>query len=285
MGFSAYVKHENHLPTGAFKVRGGLNLVSRLPEDERRRGVVAASTGNHGQSIAYASEAFGVPATIVVPKKANPVKVESMKALGARVLFHGERYDDARRYAESLAARRGFRYVHSGNEPRLIAGVATYALEMLQEVPDIHAILVPVGGGSGAAGCCVVAHGLGGRTRVIGVQSAQSPAAYRSWKARRLVEAPNRTTAEGLATATAFELPQQILRKHLSDFVLVTDAQIAHAVRLHLEKTRNLAEGAGAASLAAAIKLRKRLKGKKVGLVLSGGNLSVEQLRGILGSG
>lgn len=285
LGFSAYVKHENHLPTGAFKVRGGINLVSRLPENDRKRGVIAASTGNHGQSVAYAAQTFGVPATIVVPEKANPVKVESMKALGARVLFHGPKYDEARRYAESLAARRRYRYVHSGNEPHLIAGVGTYALEMLEEAPVLDAILVPVGGGSGAAGCCVVAHGLGDRTRIVGVQSAQAPAAFRSWRAGSLVEAPNRTMAEGLATGTAFELPQQVLRQHLSDFTLVTDDQIRKAIRIHLEKTRNLVEGAGAASLAAGLKLRRRLRGKKVGLILSGGNLSVEQLRGILDSG
>ena len=284
LGFEAWVKHENHQPVGAFKVRGGVNLVARLGAMERAAGVIGASTGNHGQSIAWAAHRFGVKATVVAPRGANPAKMEAMRALGATVVEHGASYDEARLHAADLAAGSGMRYIHSGDEPDLIAGVATYADEMLDDQPGLDAILVPVGGGSGAAGCCLVAGHRKPELKVIGVQSAQAPAAYESWKARRAIEVPAKTWAEGLATGTPFDLPQAILRgpHGLADFVLVDDGEIRQAVLLLLEKTRNLAEGAGAAATAAGVKLASRLKGKKVGLVLSGGNLSVQQLRQVL---
>src|SRR5690348_978646 len=215
------VKHENHQPVGAFKVRGGVNLVSQLTADERRRGVIAASTGNHGQSVAYAADLFGVRAVICVPEQANPVKVESMRALGAEVVFYGRDFDEAREHSEKLATEHGYRYIHSGNEPSLIAGVATYTLEILRAQPDTEMIVVPIGGGSGAAGACVVAKAVRPSIKVIGVQSEAAPAAYRSWRAGTLVEDTTSTFAEGLATRTAFELPQRILRELLDDFVLV----------------------------------------------------------------
>ncbi|HEX9815404.1 MAG TPA: pyridoxal-phosphate dependent enzyme [Candidatus Thermoplasmatota archaeon] len=282
LGFDAFLKHEHHLPTGAFKVRGGVNLVSRLTKDERSRGIIGASTGNHGQSIAYAGKLFDVEATIAVPRSANPGKVEAMRALGADVVLEGANFDEARVWVAKHAERTGMRYIHSGNEPHLIAGVGTNTLEMLTAEPDLDAILVPVGGGSGAAGACIVAKGLKAKARVIGVQSASAPAAYRSWKERRLVTEPSKTFAEGLATGAGFELPQQILWQHLDDFQLVPDVEIAAAMRTLLQKTPNLVEAAGAASLAAASALRKELRGKKVGLVLSGGNISMPQLRELL---
>src|SRR5262244_2094199 len=156
-GAHVWVKHENHLPTGAFKVRGGVSLVSQLTDEERRRGVIAASTGNHGQSVAYAADLFGVRAVICVPERANPVKVESMRALGAEVVFHGRDFDEAREHCEERAAAEGLRYVHSGDEPDLIAGVATWALEALEDRPDTEVIVAPIGGGSGASGACIVA--------------------------------------------------------------------------------------------------------------------------------
>src|SRR5216117_1679185 len=187
-GAQVWVKHENHQPVGAFKVRGGVNLVSQLGADERHRGVIAASTGNHGQSVAYAADLFGVDAVICVPEQANPVKVESMRALGAEVVFHGADFDEAREHCEKLAAEQNYRYVHSGNEPALVAGVATCSLEILEARPDIEAIVVPVGGGSGAAAACVVAKAVRPSIEVIGVQSEAAPAAYRSWQARSLVD-------------------------------------------------------------------------------------------------
>ncbi len=282
IGTETWVKHENHQPICAFKVRGGINLLSQLPDDERRGGVITASTGNHGQSIAYAARLFGVRAIVCVPEGANPVKVRSIRGLGAEIVTHGVDFDEARVHAARLAEEHGYRYIHSGNEPHLIAGVATQALEILERQPDIEVIIVPIGGGSGAAGTCIVAKTINPKIQVIGVQSAEAPAAQKSWKAHRLLEDRMGTIAEGLATRTAFELPQRILWEHLDDFLLVPDAEIRTAVRLMIETTRNLAEPAGAAPLAAAIRLKDRLKGKRVALILSGSNITTTQLRELL---
>ena len=278
VGAEVWVKHENHQPVGAFKVRGGINLVSQLSEDERTRGVIAASTGNHGQSIAYAARLFGVTAQICVPENANPVKLAAMRALGAELIEHGRDFDAAREHCERLAAEHGYRYVHSGNEPLLIAGVGTETLEILEDRPDVDVIIVPIGGGSGAAGACIVAKAIRPEIEVIGVQSEAAPAAFRSWEARALLDGENETFAEGLATRVPFELPQQILWEHLDDFVLVSEEEIREANRLTIEHTRNLVEPAGAAPLAAALKLGDRLHGKRVALVVSGGNISPAQL-------
>jgi threonine dehydratase len=282
VGADVWVKHENHLPTGAFKVRGGINLVSRLGDDERAAGVVSASTGNHAQSIAYASRLFGVPATICMPEAANPVKVAATRALGAEIVFHGRDFDEAREHCERLARERGLRYIHSGNEPLLIAGVATTTLEILDQLADVDTIVVPVGGGSGAAGACIAAASASRRIEVVGVQSEAAPAAYRSWKEGRVVEDRMGTFAEGLATRVGFELPQRILRERLADFVLVGEDEIGRATLQMIEGTRNLVEPAGAAPLAAALRLRERLAGTRVALVCSGGNVSLAQLRGLL---
>ena len=282
VGATVFVKHENHLPTGAFKVRGGVNLASQLSGDERRRGVIAASTGNHGQSVAHGARLFGVKATICVPENANPVKVGAMRDLGADVILDGTDFDDARGHAEQLGAEHGFRYVHSGDEPLLIAGVATATLELLEDEPRIDTIIVPVGGGSGAAGASIVAKTLNPAIRVIGVQSDGAPAAFRSWHGRTLLEDEMRTFAEGLATRVAFELPQRIMWELLDDFILVSDDEIRAAQRAMIESTRNLIEAAGASPLAAALRLRDELAGKRVALIASGGNVSPEQLRELL---
>jgi threonine dehydratase len=277
-GCQVQVKHENHQPVGAFKVRGGVNLVSQLSPAERERGVATASTGNHGQSIAYAADLFGVRAVVYMPERANPVKVESMRALGAEVVFHGRDFDDAREFCEEQSAERGYRYIHSGNEAALICGVGTYAVEILAARPDTEVILVPVGGGSGAAGTCIVAAAVSPSIEVIGVQSAAAPAAYRSWRAGELVEDSTSTFAEGLATRTAFELPQRIMRELLGDFVLVSEDALADATRTLIEKTRNLVEPAGAAALAAVLADPARFAGRRVTVVCSGGNISPQQL-------
>lgn len=287
VGAEVWVKHENLLPTGAFKIRGGINLMSRLDQQVRRRGVVTASTGNHGQSVAYAARLFEVAATVCAPEGANPVKVEAMRDLGAEVLLVGRDFDEARLHCERLAEERGSRYIHAGNEPHLIAGVGTHTLEILEEQPAVEVILVGVGGGSGASGACIVARAVDPAIEVIGVQSAQAAAAHDSWRDGGLVERPNRTTAEGLATGTAFALPQQIMREMLSDFVLVDDAELLRATRLMVEKTRTLVEPAGAAPLAAALspQLNPRLQGRRVALICSGGNISPEQLAAVLATG
>jgi threonine dehydratase len=277
-----YVKHENYQPVGAFKVRGGINLVSQMSEEERARGVIAASTGNHGQSVAYAARLFNVDARIVVPESANPGKVAAMQGMGADVIMHGATFDDARLYCENLARAQGYRYVHSGNEPLLIAGVATSTLEMLEDEPGIDIIFVPIGGGSGAAGACLVAKAIRPEIRVIGVQAEMSPAAYDSWVQRGLTTAPNRTFAEGLATGSAFELPQQILWDLLDDFLLVSDDEIKQAMVWMIERAHTLAEAAGASALAGAFRMREQLSDLKVALVCSGGNTSLEHLRSAL---
>jgi threonine dehydratase len=282
VGAEVHVKHENHNPTGAFKVRGGVNLVSRLSEDERQRGVIAASTGNHGQSVAFAARLFGVPAIICAPASANPVKVEAMQDLGAEVVLQGERYDDARRHAEGLAREHGYRYIHSGDEPLLIAGVGTHTLEILQEQPLVDTVIVPIGGGSGAAGAAIAAKAISPKVRVIGVQSDAAQAAYLSWKSGELQESPNRTRVEGLSTAAPFALPQRIMRRLLDDFVLVSDDEIDAATAVMIEKTRTLVEAAGAAALAAALKLRDSLRGRAVAVICSGGNISPAQLKALL---
>ena len=283
VGAEVLVKHENHHPVGAFKVRGGVNLVSQLTDDERTRGVICASTGNHGQSIAFAARRFGVPATICVPEQANAVKVASMEGLGATLVHHGRDYDDAREHCEHLALEHGYRYVHSGDEPHLIAGVATHTLEILEERPDVDVVIVPIGGGSGAAGACIVADAVAPGVRVIGVQSEEAPTAYRSWQEHILLEGTTATIAEGLATRTAFELPQRIMWESLREFVLVPDEEILDAQALMIRTTRNLVEPAGAAAVAAALRLREELAGKRVAVILSGGNATPEQLVDVLG--
>jgi threonine dehydratase len=272
------VKHENHQPVGAFKVRGGVNLISQLSDSERASGVITASTGNHGQSIAFAADLFGVRAIVCMPERSNPVKVESMRALGADVVFVGRDFDDAREYCEKRAAEHGHRYVHSANEPLLIAGVATYSLEILADLPDTEVIVVPIGGGSGAAGACIVAKAVRPSIEVIGVQSAAAPAAFRSWQARSLLTAGMSTMAEGLATRTAFDLPQRIMWQLLDDFVLVSDDALRDATRTMIAKTRNLVEPAGAAALAAVLAAPERFAGRTVVVICSGGNISPAQL-------
>ena len=279
VGADVWVKHENHNPTAAFKVRGGINLVSQLTPEERDRGLVTASTGNHGQSIAYAARLHGVRATICVPEGANPLKVAAIRALGAEIVVHGQDFDAAREHCELLGARDGLRYVHSGNEPALIAGVATATLEMLEDVPDIDVIVVPIGGGSGAAGACIAAKAIRPGIEVIGVQSAAAPAAHSSWEARELVTGEMATFAEGLATRTAFELPQRILWRLLDDFVLVSDDDLRAATARMFAATSSLVEPAGAAALAGALALRDRLAGRRVALVASGGNITLGPLR------
>src|SRR5579864_5959723 len=270
LGLDILVKHENHNPTGAFKVRGGLNLIGSLTADERR-GVVTASTGNHGQSIALACQNERVPCTIVVPLGNNPEKNAAMRAYGAEVIEHGRDFDEARERVEEMARDSGLRYIHSANEPLLIAGVGTYALEIFDEAPGTDVILVAIGGGSGACGCSIVRSALGCRAEVIGVQADRADAFARSWSTgTRVVGERADTFAEGMATRVTFDLTFEILRRELNDIVTLTEAELADGVRLALRTTHNLAEGAGAAPLAAAVKLRDRLAGRRVVCVMSG---------------
>src|SRR5213592_4085395 len=243
-GLDVHVKHENHNPTGAFKVRGGLNLIGSLAHDRgegapgvsgARRGVVTATTGNHGQSIALACEREGVPCTIVVPLGNNPEKNAAMRAYGAELIEFGKDFDEAREKVEQLQHERGLRYVHSANEPLLIAGVGTYALEIFEELPDVDVVIVPIGGGSGACGCSIVRTGLGSGAKVIGVQAERADAFTRSWRGRsRVVGDKADTFAEGMATRVTFDLTFEILKNELDDIVTLTEDELAEGVRIAL---------------------------------------------------
>ena len=279
LGAEVRLKHENHQALGAFKARGGINLLAHMSQGERNRGVITASSGNHGQSISYACKLFGARAIIGLPQGANPLKVESMRNLGAELIFHGKNFDEAREHCETLAKEEGYRYVHAVNEPLLIAGVATETLEIIEDFPDVEAIYAPLGGGSGAAGACIVAKAVKPEIKVIAVQSAQAPAGYLSWKNRSLTQAPMETIAEGLATSDGYELTQAILWDLLDDFLLVSDEEILQAIAVLIEKAHTLAEGAGAASLAGAIKHKGEIQGKKVAVIVTGGNITLAQLR------
>jgi threonine dehydratase len=282
-GFRYLVKHENHNPTTAFKVRGGIHLVSRLSDQERQRGVIACTTGNHGQSLAYACRLFGVRCVVVVPVGANPDKLTAIRELGAELIEHGRDYDEAREHCEIIRHENGLRYVHSANEPHLIAGVGTLGIEIFEDCPAPDVILVPVGLGSGICGTSLAASGKSPATRIIGVQSVGAPAMTRSWREGKPIETDTpRTFAEGMATRVPAEMTLEIMRRYVSDMVLVEDDELRDAIVLLLRHTHNLAEGAGAAPTAAAWKMREALRGKTVVGVLSGGNLDLRELRQIL---
>lgn len=281
-GLDVYVKHENHNPTCSFKIRGGLNLVTSLPPADRR-GVISASTGNHGQSVAFAARSEGIPCTIVTPRGNNPEKNASIRAMGGEVIEFGQDFDEAREHVERMSVERGLRYVHSANEPLLIAGVATYALEIFEALPDADVLFVPIGGGSGACGCALVRTAIGSRAKIVGVQAERADAFTRSWKTRtRVVSQSADTFAEGLATRVTFDLTFGILERELDDVVTLSEDELAEGVRLALRTTHNLAEGAAAAPLIAARKQKDQLAGKKVVCVMSGGNIDASTLHGIL---
>ena len=285
IGAEVWVKHENFQVLGSFKIRGGINLVSRLSRRELDGGIITASTGNHGQAIAFAGRAFGARVIVVSPEGANPTKVQAMHHLGAEVVLHGAVFEEGLEYAQALARKEGHRFVHAADERDLIAGAGTYTLEIHEDLAGIDAIIVPLGGGSGACGACIVSSAVSPSTKVIAVQSAAAPAAYRSWKQKRLVTADMKTEAEGLATRAAYELPQSILLRLLHDFVLVSEEDIFAAIRHFAERTHTLAEGAAAAALAGAIHLKDRLKGKRVVVVASGANVSPDHLRRAMAMG
>jgi threonine dehydratase len=283
IGCETWVKHENHNPTGAFKIRGGLNLVAQLSPDERRRGVVSASTGNHGQSIAFACRVHGVPCHIFVPVGSNPDKMAAMRALGADVVEYGRDFDEAREHVEALAPRNGWRYVHSANEPWLIAGVGTLAAEVFDDLPDVDWIFTPIGGGSGASGCCIVRTGRGSRARVVGVQACGADAFARSWRGPARVTTDRvATCADGVATRTTYDLTFSILKKELDEVVTLEEEEFGEGVRAALRLTHNLAEPAGGAPLAAARKMAPQLARSRIVCVMSGGNIDGATLTRVL---
>jgi threonine dehydratase len=285
-GCRLFLKHENHQPTGAFKVRGGINLVSTLSQEDREAGILGCSTGNHGQSLAFAARRFGVRCTIVVPQGNNPDKNRAIRLFGAELVEHGRDFDEARDYVEKVLVPRGGRYVHSANEPKLIAGVGSMAVEIFDALPAPDVIFVPIGLGSGVCGTGIVARARGPRTKVIGVQAEGANAVSQSWRTGQWQETAKAATwAEGVATRRPAALTLDLMRTVLDDVVLVSDNELRHACRLILEQTHNIAEGAGAAAVAAAFKTRERWAGQAVVGIISGGNLNLSQLPEILAAG
>ncbi len=286
LGCRVLIKHENHQPVGAFKIRGGLYLVSRMSEEERQAGIWGVSTGNHGQSLAYASRQFGARCTIVVPEGNNPDKNNAIRLLGAELIEVGRDFDEARAQVERLVAEQGGRYVHSANEPELIAGVGSMAWEIFEDEPEPDVILVPIGLGSGVASTCIVSKTRRRKTQVIGVQSTGAPAVVDSWRRGTIVQHDSIDTwAEGMATRIPAEMTLEIMRELLDDAILVSDEELRTAAYQILKQTHNLAEGAGAATVAAIAHDRDRFAGKTVVAVLSGGNLDLNELPKVLEAG
>jgi threonine dehydratase len=282
LGFAAYLKLENLQPIGAFKVRGGINLCANLTPEEHKRGIVGASTGNHGQSLAYAAKLCKTRCLVAMPEEANPLKVESMRALGADVQFHGENFEEARAWAENYARENGMRYVHHVNSPDLIAGVATLSLEIMESLPDVDVIITPIGGGSAAVGHCLIAKAIRPEVEVIGVQTAGAPAVYNSWRERTLQTGPIHTAAEGLATGHAFYTPVRVFIEKMDDMLLVSEDELREAMLLLARTAHVVAEESGAAATAAAVQIAGHLRGKKVAIVVSGGNIPLDHLRRVL---
>jgi len=258
-----------------------LNLAAGLSAAEREAGLFTASTGNHGQSIAYAARAYGITATIAGPEGANPSKVASMRGLGATVVFHGNDFDAAREWITGVANEKGGTVVGPTDRP-LICGVGTLALEVMQELPEADMIIVPVGAGSGVCATAIVAKTINPKIKVIGVQSKQAPTQQLSWKAGRNVCGPMNTVLEGVATRAPFENTQEIMRKYLDDFLLIDEEEAKTAMRMLIEHTHNLPEGAAALPLAAAMEMGERIAGLKVVIDFSGGNVSMDKLRALL---
>ncbi len=282
-GIRVLVKHENHNPTNSFKVRNALSVMTALPDEQRRRGVVAATRGNHGLGLAWAGSLLGAPVTLCVPVGNNPEKNEAMRGLGATLAEQGRDYDEAVEVAAGLARERGLRLVHSTDEPLVIAGAATLTLEVLEADPRVEAMVLAVGGGSQAVGALTVARALNPALLILGVQAERASAIHDSWHAgRRIATGSADTFADGLATRRTYDLTFGPLREGLAGFETVGESELAEALRLLLRTTHNLAEGAGAAGLAGLLKLRGRLAGRRVCVVLSGGNIDRETLRAVL---
>ncbi|MGZ5872561.1 MAG: threonine dehydratase [Bradyrhizobium sp.] len=277
LGATVVVKHENHTPTGAFKVRGGLIYLDRLKRERPdTAGIISATTGNHGQSLAFAARRYGVPATIYVPHDNSVEKNRAMRAFGANLVEHGSDFQSAREEAERHAIRDGLEMVPSFH-PDLVLGVATYALELLRKAGDLDVLYVPIGQGSGICGCILARDLLGLKTEIVGVQSTEAPSYALSFAAGTVVKTnSSKTLADGMATRVPDADALAIIRKGASRIAQVTDDEVAAAIRAYWTDTHNLAEGAGAAALAAALQDKAKIRGKRVGLVLSGGNIDFD---------
>ncbi len=280
MGCDVYVKHENHNPTGSFKIRGALNFIQHMSGEELQSGVLVATRGNHGLAMACAGRWFDVPMTVVVPEGNNPEINRIVQSFGAELIVHGSDFYEAQSYCDELVDTAGFYYVEQGNEPAILNGLGTMGLEIFESLPDVDTIICPIGGGAGCASLIKVAQALAPNAEIIGVQPEQAAAFHASWKqGERVILESSASIADGLAARSPFQLPYLIMKDHIGDVVLVSEDEILEGIRLSLQVTHNLAEGAGAAALAGALKISDRLAGKKVAIIMSGGNLDQEHLR------
>ncbi len=278
-GCEVHIKHENHNPTGSFKIRGAVNFFQNMSPEESEAGVVVATRGNHGLAVAWAGRLFGVPCTVVVPEGNNPELNRIVESFGADLIIHGKDFYDAQSYCEELVDSAGYYYVEQGSEPEILNGLGTMGLEIFEDLPEVDAIVCPIGGGSGCASLVKVAQSVNPGVEIIGVQPEKAAAYHESLKQGERVRLDTAdTVADGLATRSVFQLPYLIMKDHVTDVVLLTEEEILQGIRLAIETTHNLAEGAGAASIAAALKIKDRLAGKKVALVMSGGNLDHQHL-------
>ncbi len=279
VGCETLVKHENHNPTGSFKIRGALNFFHHVSREELERGVLVATRGNYGLAMAWAGRRFDVPCTVVVPERNNPEINRIVESFGADLIVHGHDFYDAQSYCDELVDSAGYYYVEQGNEPEILNGLGTMGLEIFEDLPDVDAIVCPIGGGAGCASLVKVVRAVNPRVEIIGVQAERAAAFYESWKkGEQVVLEEANTVADGLAARSVFPLPYVIMKDHIAEVVLLSEEEILAGIRLALDVTHNLAEGAGAAAIAAALKIKDRLAGKKVVLIMSGGNLGREHL-------
>jgi threonine dehydratase len=284
-GIRVWVKHENHHPTQSFKIRNGLSVVTALTPEERKRGAIGASTGNHGQGVAYAGKLLGVPIAICVPEKNNAEKNAAIRSYGAELIEVGKTYDESVAACDRIRAERGMTLVHSTNDKQVIAGAGTMTLEIIEQQPDLDAIVIALGGGSQSVGAMTVLREKAPHIKTYAIGATGAPAQYESWKqGKMLTGLPVNTMAEGIATGRAYELTFDALKEGLAGFVTVTDAEIYAAIRDLIRITGNVPEGAGATGLAGLRKLAPELAGKRVAIVMCGGNLSMEHLRIALNS-
>jgi len=282
-GARVLVKHENHLPTNAFKARNAMSFMTALPASQRAKGVVAATRGNHGAGLAWAGAELGVPVVICVPHGNNPEKNAVIRGYGAELIEVGRDYDESAEAAQRLVAERGLVIAHSTNDPNVIAGAGTLSVEICEQAKELDAMVVAVGGGSQAVGAIIATRALRPGVKVYGVQAAAASASHDSWHARsRKTTATADTFADGLATRATYDMTFDPLLDGLAGFVTVTEAEIAAAIRLMHRGTHNLAEGAGAAGFAGLVKLREELAGKTVAVILSGSNIDAETLRRVM---
>lgn len=279
IGCDAFVKHENHMPTGSFKIRGAINFFHTIPKEKVENGVLVSTRGNHGLAMAWASRWFNVPCTVVVPENNNPETNRIIESFGTELIVHGKDFYDAQFYCDELVAAAGYYYVEQGNEPEMLNGIGTMGLEIFEELSDVDVIVCPIGGGAGCASLLKVTQAINPGVEIIGVQAEKAAAFYHSLqKGDWVVIDQADTVADGLAARSVFPLPYTIMKDHIKDVVLLTEDEVLEGICLALSATHNLAEAAGAASIMGAIKRKEKLAGKKVVLIMSGGNIDREHL-------